>query len=324
MKATDNLLAWQAFITTCRTGSISATAMALDLDICKVSRLLSELEHALGFALFDKRHRPMTTTAKGTVVLARVQPVVEGLYTAIGEIVGDIESVQGPITIRFSAPPELMQEYFTDFLLQYSQEHPNISFSMHPALSPEAMLTSDIDVAVSNTPANPKGLIVRPYSTTIGRPLATPEYLRRNGRPHEPEDLIDHVGLLQESPLERPSQHLYRDGRQSGALVWKRVFKSHDQLTIKRMVLEHQGIAVDLFPGHVLDEITSGRLVPVLDGWHRCAWNMCVLTRVEDENRSPALKAFAEWFTRVASAHKLELNETIWRALHAAAIAQPH
>ena len=57
MKTIDNLEAWEVLVVAARTRSLSRTAIVLDLDLPKVSRLLHNLEEELGFALFDKSHR---------------------------------------------------------------------------------------------------------------------------------------------------------------------------------------------------------------------------------------------------------------------------
>ena len=83
MKPTDNLLAWDAFLLTCRTGSITRTAVLLDAELSKTSRLLSDLEAELGFPLFDKKRRPMVPTPEGAALLAKVEPFAVGLRETV-------------------------------------------------------------------------------------------------------------------------------------------------------------------------------------------------------------------------------------------------
>ena len=62
MKTFENLVAWEALVVASKTGSITRTALILDMEITRVSRLLAELEDAVGFPFFDKRRRPMRPT----------------------------------------------------------------------------------------------------------------------------------------------------------------------------------------------------------------------------------------------------------------------
>ncbi len=183
--------------------------------------------------------------------------------------------------------------------------------------------TADVDVAVVSMPKNSEDLVVRPYNVSNGVLLASPEYLARWGEPKTPAELSGHVGLLQESLNERPTTELFRFGESSGPIAWRRVFVSHDQLTLKKMALEHQGIAVDISPVHLIDELASGRLVPILEGWHREPWRMCVVTRLEDEKRSPALRAFSAWLAEATAEKMREASERFWRALAQGRAADP-
>lgn len=319
MKPTDNLLAWDAFLLTCRTGSITRTAVLLDAELSKTSRLLSDLEAELGFPLFDKKRRPMVPTPEGAALLAKVEPFVVGLRETVTGVLDE----HARHVIRFAAPAELAQEYFTDMLLRYSAEHPNITFTIIPAVSALDVRTAVVDVAVVSMPKNSEDLVVRPYNVSNGVLLASPEYLARWGEPKTPAELSGHVGLLQESLNERPTTELFRFGESSGPIAWRRVFVSHDQLTLKKMALEHQGIAVDISPVHLIDELASGRLVPILEGWHREPWRMCVVTRLEDEKRSPALRAFSAWLAEATAEKMREASERFWRALAQGRAADP-
>ena len=55
MKALENLRAWEALVVAAKTGSITRTALVLDMEITRVSRLLTDLEAECGIVFFDKR-----------------------------------------------------------------------------------------------------------------------------------------------------------------------------------------------------------------------------------------------------------------------------
>ena len=114
MKPSQNLLSWQVFVATCRTRSISQAAVLLDIDLPKASRLLSALETELGEPLFDKSHRPIQPTPRAAELQRAVEPLVAGFQAALEPKAEPHER----FTIRFAAPIELAQEYFSDKLFQ--------------------------------------------------------------------------------------------------------------------------------------------------------------------------------------------------------------
>ncbi|MVX57475.1 helix-turn-helix domain-containing protein [Parasutterella muris] len=60
MKQKDNLLAWRALAVTVETGNITQTALLLDLDSAKVSRLIAGLEKRLVLSFLLKTADPLS------------------------------------------------------------------------------------------------------------------------------------------------------------------------------------------------------------------------------------------------------------------------
>lgn len=267
MKPSQNLLSWQVFVATCRTRSISQAAVLLDIDLPKASRLLSALETELGEPLFDKSHRPIQPTPRAAELQRAVEPLVAGFQAALEP-----------------------------------KAEPHERFTILPEVGPDDIRRGDVDVAVLNRrPADPSGLIIRNYNNSTTVPLATPEYLRRHGTPLSPADLKMHEGLLLKAYNDDTvTQQLFFGRERSEPLEWKRTFVTHDQLTLKRLLLEHHGITVDLSILHIGEEIRRGIVVPLLEGWTKTPWCMCLVNRREDELRSAKLRDFVLWMTATA------------------------
>lgn len=154
MKPSQNLLSWQVFVATCRTRSISQAAVLLDIDLPKALRLLSALETELGEPLFDKSHRPIQPTPRAAELQRAVEPLVAGFQAALEPKAEPHER----FTIRFAAPIELAQEYFSDKLFQYSELFHDVEFAVLPEVGPDDIRRGDVDVAVLNRrPADPSG-----------------------------------------------------------------------------------------------------------------------------------------------------------------------
>lgn len=267
MKPSQNLLSWQVFVATCRTRSISQAAVLLDIDLPKASRLLSALETELGEPLFDKSHRPIQPTPRAAELQRAVEPLVAGFQAALEPKAEPHER----FTIRFAAPIELAQEYFSDKLFQYSELFHDIEFAVLPEVGPDDIRRGDVDVAVLNRrPADPSGLIIRNYNNSTTVPLATPEYLRRHGTPLSPADLKMHEGLL---------------------------LKAYNDDTVTQQLFFGRERSEPLEFG---EEIRRGIVVPLLEGWTKTPWCMCLVNRREDELRSAKLRDFVLWMTATA------------------------
>lgn len=196
MKITDNLQAWEALVITARTQSLSRTAIVLDMDLTKVSRLLHELEKELGFALFDKSHRPIEPTARGAELVQAVEPLVAGFRHL------DVLKLARPETaqeIRFAAPIELSRLFFSQALMRYAGEHPEVRFTTEPEVNPDAVRADQVDAAVNRLSVDGTGLVVRQYHCSFTPVFATPEYLKAHGTPASPQEQVFHTGLLQKT-----------------------------------------------------------------------------------------------------------------------------
>lgn len=316
MSPLDNLIAWEALVVASKTGSITRTAFVLDMEITRVSRLLADLEKTLGFECFDKTRRPMRPTPECLRLVRKVEPLVNGFRTlrAGGD---EGEHRNETFRIRFSAPEELTRDFFADHLCTYSTDHPDTIFTLMGEIRPEELHKREVDVAVVNhLPIDDSGLMFRHLHTSSTVPLTTPEYLEQHGTPDTIDDLSDHIGLIHHSVNVRDTTVLHRNGIASAPIQWRDAFFASDQAALKRLLLNHRGITVDLFLGHVVEEIRAGRVVPILRGWERAPWQMCVVTRTEDEERSPRLRAFAEWFTGYAGNALRIRTRDGWRSLN--------
>ena len=307
MNCRNNLLAWEAVVITARTGNISRTAELMQTDLPRVSRWISGLEEELGARLFDRSRRPFAPTQRCSELVRQAEPLVRGFRQMIEE---RSQASARRRVLRFAAPIELEQEYFSRLLYDYSVAHPGIEFQVFPEVRVDAVLSGDVDVAVMNHRPQTSGagadIFVRAYNTSTTPVLAAPDYLAKHGCPRTPADLVAHTGLLFQTINRKPSQFLFRDGVPSALLKWRKTFSTHDQFTLKELLLGGLGITTDLYCGHVIEEISSGMIVPILRGWERQAWTMCIITRTDRDIKDVDVRCFAQWLAQAAARDFLE------------------
>lgn len=120
--------------------------------------------------------------------------------------------------------------------------------------------------------------------------MATPKYLHEHKPIKTIDDLKDHVILLRDSKnpssarrLETP-QGLLELSESQPCLFG-------DALSCKTRVLASEGIAFDLTPGFMLQELVNCQVVPVLPLWHREPWDihLAYLKRVGERAEVQAL-----------------------------------
>lgn len=256
--------------------------------------MVAEIEQALGYALFDRSKRPFKLTPRGHVVADTVNPLSSG-FLDLRELFG--EDTNSIITV--AAPTDLNQCYLHDQLFQYSLEHPGVHFYLRSSCSVEDVLSGRIDIALIDRPIASPELVIRFCIQAVAVPLASRGYVERCGEPKTIEDLKNHTGLLLRQGMHQRTSYLYDSaGEISPALKWKNVFMTDAQLTLNHMMLEGLGIVVDCVPQHLLPQLESGEVVPVLRGWRRKPQELSIVTRRDREGLSDELHAFALWWCR--------------------------
>ncbi len=315
MKAKNDLMAWKALLLTAHSGKVSQTGILMNLPTSKVSRLLISLEEELGYPLFDRTHRPIRPTPRCQNLLATLEPVLR-----------DFQELQSPsfgqskkTLIRVAAPIEFSLDFCCYDYMHYCEANNHVEFEIQPEATEHDVRERRVDVAMLNhVPDNPSEFKIRHIATTTTFPMATPEYLRRYGVPEHLSDLRYHRGLLLKTKSFPVTRFLTKGELTSATLQWRAVFYTHDQFMLKKLVLNHWGVTVDLYGGHVLKELENGELVPFLKGWTRPVWNMCVVTRQDVDINNKEIRCFAEWWSALQSQRD---QERMNRSYHACMVS---
>lgn len=145
----------EAFSAVHATGSVTAAARLLDRSQPVVSRQLQDLEHELGFTLFERTRPQVTLTEKGRQFLDEVRAILAGLQqleTRSREIAGGVAQ-----PLRIGASYSLACSLLPAALA--SMGDPAIIFErkLHLSVLPsativQALVNGDIDVAFTSLP----------------------------------------------------------------------------------------------------------------------------------------------------------------------------
>lgn len=312
MKTADNLEAWRAFIFTGTTGSITSSSIQLNSEISTISRYIRGLEEEFG-VLFDRRSRPWKLTKRGAELFTRVQPLIDR-FDALQQL---SPKRRKKTRIRISAPGSLGRDFIASMLLEYSQSNKNVEFELQLPTNIEGLLNGKTDIAFLIEPPRHNQLIFRKNISASTWVFTSKTYLKTHKEPLTPEDLSEHVGIMQTVPNVPDTTFLVRGKEISCSLNWKSTMFFNDQGNIKRMLLKGEGISPDLTPTICLDEIRRGEIVPLLKGWRRDRWDFCVVTNKRKKCTTPELTKFADWYSQrqwESAAKRMQIAEDLIEA----------
>ena len=140
----------QAFVHVMRLGAIVATAEAMGLTQSGVSRMISELEHSLGFKLFVRSGRGIKPTSEGVKFFGEVERSITEIE-ALGRVAEEIRLGFGQ-RLRVSCLPTMSTTVLPLALLSFQESFPNIVVEIDTATYGSALIALQegrIDLAVT-------------------------------------------------------------------------------------------------------------------------------------------------------------------------------
>jgi DNA-binding transcriptional LysR family regulator len=160
---------------------------------------MARLEARIGVRLLDRTTRSLSLTDEGRLLYASINPLVLGIEEAVTHAAGSSGAVRGRLRVNTDA--------FTSRLLLSS--HIGRFLDLYPELSLELiardqlgdLVAEGFDIAVRFGEPPSSSLVARKLMDTRSVTVATPEYLKRHGRPAKPADLANHVCIQVRSPV---------------------------------------------------------------------------------------------------------------------------
>ena len=278
-----------AVLAIARRKTFRAAAVEMAMSTTALSHMVARLESRLGVRLFNRTTRSVSLTEAGRIFVEQVGPALQGMHDALDAVRSQRDEPSG--TIRINAAPFAARQIISPLITTYLRRYPDV----HVDLVTEARLVDIVaegfDLGVRVDGLVPSDMI----AVAIGRPqryaiVASPEYVKTNGTPDGPQDLLNHTcvrvrlpdGSLFRWRLEKAGESLQIDV--TGAITL-------DEASVARAaVLE--GIGIGCFMEEsVADDINAGRLVRLIEDWTPPFGSLC-LYYPGRRNLSAAMKAF--------------------------------
>lgn len=198
----------QIFYAVAKTGSITEAAIALDKNKSNISRAVKSLEEDLNLSLLVREHKKVMPTDKGILLMEKLNPILANIH-ALKEELADSENNELEGELRISTTHALASTWLTEILPGWLNMHPKLKTTIN-ATSDIVLPGLNVDVSLRPYMTNQEGLIqdfVRSWKIQL---FASPEYLKKNGKPKELADLNDHQMIVfGDSPTLYSRQHVH-------------------------------------------------------------------------------------------------------------------
>jgi DNA-binding transcriptional LysR family regulator len=243
-------------------GSISAAARHLDMSVAVASQRLKRLERELGVRLLHRTTRRLRATTEGATLAEQGRVLVEDLEALTTGLRHAGTKVVG--TLRVTTAASFGRQYVSPLLPEFLSRHPGVRITMDLSDQVLDLVGAGFDLAVRIGALRDSTLVSQKLATNRRVLCASPEYLRRHGKPKKPADLERHECLVQVSSDGRRDSWRLTEG--DGEEVVVRVngrFESNFGELLRDAAIAGLGIAQHS-TWHVCDDLRSGRLRIVL------------------------------------------------------------
>jgi len=253
----------EVFATVAGEGSFSAAGRVLGLTPSAVGRTIDRIEARLGVRLLLRTTRTLTLTAEGQTYLGAARRILADLDDA-EQAIADQGAPRG--RLRVSAALSHGRLCVVPLLGDFVARHPHILVDISLTDVVVDVAGGQADVAVRFGPLADSPLTARKIGETRRVIVASPDYLARRGTPRVPEDLHDHDCLNFNFRRVEPVWPFRKDGRDY-ALSVRGSVEANNGETLGQLAAAGVGVTrVGAFG--VVDEIASGRLVPLLEEYN--------------------------------------------------------
>jgi len=263
MKALQDL---DIFVRTVDSGSLSATARALDLTPAAASAALKRLEAELGVPLLVRSTRSLRLTEQGERFLEQCRPALQALQQASQQIGAGEQALRG--VLRLAAPSDFGRNLLLPWLHEFQQQHPQVDVRLQLSDRMANVYSEPVDAAFRYGEPPESGLVALPLAPAHHRVLcASPDYLARHGAPATPHALAGHDCLcfmLGEDVHDR--WRFSRAGEPEVSIRVRGVNVANDGDAVRRWTLLGRGIAYKAY-FDVADDLAQGRLQALCTDW---------------------------------------------------------
>lgn len=264
-----------------------------------LSHTITHLEQRIGLRLLNRTTRSVSLTEAGRAFLARIEPALIDLSSAVDELNSWRADPRG--TLRLNLPRTAEAISLQSILLPFCQQYPDIALEIATSDGFVNIVEEGFDAGVRFGNALPQDMVAIPFGASIaGAVIASPSFIAQHGAPEHPDALPDYPCIQRRFPSGIQYKWEFQvDGKPKDIAVKGNLTLDND-LTMIQAAQAGAGIAFVL---RELAEsaLASGELVELLTDYTAPVESFW-LYYPSRKYHSAALRCFIGWLQQVNSA----------------------
>jgi len=190
----DKLVSMRVFSAVAKNGSFSKAAKKLSISKAMVSKHIKNLENSLSVRLFNRTTRKLNLTDAGS-----------SYYEKVNTILSEIDETESAISqlnsepkgkLKVMAQPSFGAFHLSRALSLYLKKYTEVTVNLELSHRIPDLVEENIDLAFHVGELNDSMYVSRRIASARRVICASPEYIKKNGMPKKPEDLLNHNCLI--------------------------------------------------------------------------------------------------------------------------------
>ncbi|WP_417810540.1 LysR family transcriptional regulator [Thalassospira alkalitolerans] len=253
----------QIFVRVAELGNLSAAGRELRHSAAVVSNRIARLEERLGVRLLNRTTRRVSLTTEGDVYYRHCLRILAEMQEAENAIANQKNTTRGPVTL--TCPVAFGNKYVAPIIPKFVKKNPDVQIRLHLSDRLLDLLQDKVDLAIRIAELKESSLIVRKLAANKRMLVASPAYLKRQGTPKAPGDLLHHNCLLLRFPGSQQYQWTLNGAKEEGAVTLSvsGSMDSDNGEVLTRWCLDGHGIALKSH-WEVGEYVRNGQLQVVL------------------------------------------------------------
>jgi DNA-binding transcriptional LysR family regulator len=202
-----------AFVAVARAGGFREAARTTDGSASGMSDAVRRVETQLGVRLLNRTTRSVVPTEAGRMLLARLDPVLSEVDSALDVVNGFRDTPIG--TLRLNVPLSAARLVLPAIVPRFLAAYPEIRMEVTADESFVDVFSAGCDAGIRYGERLGPDMIAVPIGPRTQRAAAAaaPAYLARRGRPQHPRELLEHSCMRGRFPSGAMAQYTFeRDG----------------------------------------------------------------------------------------------------------------
>ena len=289
----DRLTSMAVFVRVVELGGFAAAAKEAEMSPAMAAKHVVALETRLGARLLHRSTRRRSLTEVGHLYFEHCKSLMAAVAAAESSVSALRAAPRG--TLRVTAPVSFGTQRLAPALSEFLQKYPDVTVELMLSDRVVDLIEEGFEVAVRIGRLADSQLVARPLRPYRSVLCASPDYIRRRGRPRSPADLPAHDCLEFSFAGPRGRWRLSRGGDEHIVRFIPRL-RANNGDALRQAALA--GLGILLQPEVLIgNDVATGRLTRLLPAWSPPERPMHLIY-IRDRQATPKLQAFVSFMLR--------------------------